>query len=71
MKSRLSVIIVTYNNEDTITGCLDAILGSDYENLDVIVVDNASKDSTRKKLSESKIPLSLFSWTETTASRAA
>lgn len=45
--SRVSVIILTFNNLDLTRACLDSILErSDYPNLEVIVVDNASSDDT-------------------------
>ncbi|MDH7514121.1 MAG: glycosyltransferase family 2 protein, partial [Clostridiales bacterium] len=42
----VSVIIVTFNSEEHIRGCLDSVLGQTYKNLEVMVVDNASKDRT-------------------------
>lgn len=47
MKSPLvSVIVTTKNNEETITACLRSIMGQSYENIELIVVDNASTDDT-------------------------
>ncbi|WP_424682119.1 glycosyltransferase [Frateuria sp. YIM B11624] len=44
---RVSVIVVTYNNLDLTKACLRSLeLYSDYCNLEVIVVDNASADDT-------------------------
>ncbi len=44
---RVSVIILTFNNLDLTRACLDSVLKrSDYPNLEVIVVDNASTDDT-------------------------
>jgi glycosyltransferase involved in cell wall biosynthesis len=48
----VSVIIVTYNNEEIIGGCLSSVLGNNYPNYEVIVVDNASKDGTLKAVEE-------------------
>jgi len=46
---KLSVIIVTWNSAADIEACIDSInFGSEFE---VIVVDNASSDATRDKLS--------------------
>ena len=42
----VSVIIVTYNSEEHIMGCLESVLNQTYQNIEVIVVDNASKDRT-------------------------
>ena len=41
----LSVIIVSYNTADLIGACLDSVLASEHINLEVFVVDNASKDT--------------------------
>jgi len=43
---KASVIVVTYNSEKYITECLDSILNSEYSDLEIIVVDNASIDNT-------------------------
>jgi GT2 family glycosyltransferase len=42
----VAIIIVTWNNQDEIRDCLDSIKRSSYENHKVIIIDNASKDST-------------------------
>ena len=46
---KISIIIVTYNSEKTITKLLDSILQSSYptEAIEVIVVDNNSQDKTK------------------------
>ncbi|MFC5437002.1 glycosyltransferase [Rhodanobacter umsongensis] len=50
---RVSVIVVTYNNLDLTKICLRSLeLYSDYTNLEVIVVDNASIDGTPTFLAE-------------------
>jgi glycosyltransferase involved in cell wall biosynthesis len=43
---RISVIIVSYNRADDLRMCLDSVFSSGYQNLQVIVVDNASKDGS-------------------------
>jgi GT2 family glycosyltransferase/glycosyltransferase involved in cell wall biosynthesis len=50
---KISVIVVTYNNLHLTRACLDSLThDSDYELLEVIVVDNASDDCTPDFLSE-------------------
>jgi cellulose synthase/poly-beta-1,6-N-acetylglucosamine synthase-like glycosyltransferase len=53
---KVSVIIPCYNEEKRISDCLDALFNSDYpkEKLEVIIVDDGSKDKTLKILSAYK-----------------
>ena len=46
MSQLVAITVVTFNSERYIEGCLKQALVQDYENLQVIVVDNASDDST-------------------------
>lgn len=43
----ITAIVVTYNSSKTIAACISALLEHGPENLEVIVVDNASSDGTR------------------------
>ena len=45
-KPLVSVIIPTYNSEKTIDACLRSVVEQTYPNIEVIVVDNYSKDKT-------------------------
>lgn len=49
MTKEISIIIVTYNSEDEILGCLDSIFQGDTPAI-VYVVDNASQDETKNIL---------------------
>lgn len=50
---RASVIVVTYNNLEYTQACLSSLeLYSDYTNMEVIVVDNASSDGSPSYLKE-------------------
>lgn len=42
----VSIVIPTYNRADLIAGTLTSALASDYQNIEVIVTDNASTDGT-------------------------
>jgi len=44
--SKISVIIPTYNSEKTIEKCLISVLSQTYPNLEVLIVDGGSRDST-------------------------
>ena len=44
----LSIIIPIYNREDTIGRCLDSILDQRPEDIEIICVDDGSKDRTRE-----------------------
>ena len=44
----ISVVVPAYNAETRIAGTLEAILAQDYPNLEVIVVNDASKDKTEQ-----------------------
>ena len=46
-KPTVSVLIAAHNEELSIVRCLDSVLNSSYRKLEVIVIDDASKDKTR------------------------
>jgi GT2 family glycosyltransferase len=49
----VSVVVLTYNNWRLTEACLDSVRKlSNYPNLEIIVVDNASTDETRERLRE-------------------
>jgi glycosyltransferase involved in cell wall biosynthesis len=43
----VSVIIPTYNSSRTLKKSLESIKNQTYENIEIIVVDNNSKDNTK------------------------
>jgi glycosyltransferase involved in cell wall biosynthesis len=47
MSELISIIIPTYQHADSLPDCLQRILGSTYENIEVIVVNDGSTDNTR------------------------
>ncbi len=55
----ISVVIVTYNSQDTIKSCLDSVLRDDTSK-EVIVADNNSKDDTSKILMSYKDRIIFF-----------
>ncbi len=47
----VSIVVLTYNNWEFTSACLFSLRSwSDYPNLEIIVVDNASSDQTRERL---------------------
>jgi glycosyltransferase involved in cell wall biosynthesis len=46
MEPLVSIIVPTFNEQPNIKRCLQSILAQDYKNIEVIVVDNFSKDKT-------------------------
>lgn len=50
----VSVVVSVYNGEDVIENTIDSILKQSYHNIEVIVVDDASTDSSREKISAYK-----------------
>lgn len=49
---KLSVIATFYNCEEYVRSCLDSILQQDYDNFEIIAVDDGSTDDTRTLLQE-------------------
>ena len=48
----VSIVIVTYNQADFIGGTIHSALEQNYDNLEVIVTDDASTDGTQEIISE-------------------
>ena len=46
MSPKVSVIIVNWNGSQFLRPCIESILGNDYENKEVIVIDNNSEDNS-------------------------
>ena len=45
---KVSVILPARNEEGFISKCLDSLIGQDYKNYEIIVIDDSSEDNTRK-----------------------
>lgn len=43
----VSIIVPTYNSSPTLTACLQSIADQTYDRIELIVVDNSSKDNTQ------------------------
>lgn len=49
---KVSVMIITYNQEDLIAETIQSVVDQDYPNLEVVVADDASTDGTAKVILE-------------------
>ena len=52
MSEKISIIIPAYNSESTIRRCVDSIRNQTYRNLEIIVVNDGSTDSTSEVVNE-------------------
>ena len=44
---KISVIIVNWNGKNVLSDCLRSVFDQDYENLEILVVDNGSQDGSQ------------------------
>jgi GT2 family glycosyltransferase len=58
---KISVVIVTRNRKEDVKRSIDAYLSQNYENKEVIVVDNQSTDGTREMM-EQEYPFVKYLW---------
>ena len=52
MKSLISVIIPVYNKENYIQNCLNSVLAQSYSNLEIVLINDGSKDNSGEILDE-------------------
>ena len=48
MDQLVSIIIPTYNNEDKIRRCLNSAANQSYKNIEIIIINDGSIDSTEQ-----------------------
>lgn len=56
MITQITIIIVTWNNEEIITDCIDSIYKFTKTNFNILVLDNRSSDNTILKIQEKNYP---------------
>ncbi len=44
---KVSAIVVNWNGEDVLSGCLASLLEQDYEDLEILAVGNGSEDGSQ------------------------
>ncbi len=59
MSPKVAVVVLCFNGVELTKGCLELIQKQDYSELEVILVDNGSKDGTIPIISE-KFPRALW-----------
>jgi GT2 family glycosyltransferase len=57
---RVTAVVLTWNNRQLIEGCLDSLRQVDWPNLEIVIVDNGSRDGTRAYVHAQKDVKSLF-----------
>lgn len=56
----VSVIVVNWNGQDVLPGCLASLAAQNYPNFEVILVDNGSTDDSIPLIKSAKLPLRLI-----------
>ena len=49
MENKISIIVPIYNAEKTINRCVDSLIGQTYKNIEIILVNDGSKDNSLLK----------------------
>lgn len=57
----ISIIIVTYNRCAELVRAIESVYAQDYHNIELIVIDNNSKDNTRETINR-KYPEVIYHW---------
>ncbi len=63
MTNKISVIVSCYNTEKYVEKCLNSLLNQTYQNIEIILIDDASQDNTLKilkKYTQNNLKIKLF-----------
>lgn len=52
MKNKVTMVIPVYNSEKFIVRCLDSVLNQTYKDVDILVINDGSKDDSQKIIDE-------------------
>ena len=52
MNKKVSVIVPVYNSEKTLLNCINSILNQTYKNVEIIIINDGSKDNSEKICNE-------------------
>ena len=54
MNKKISVIVAVYNTEKYLKRCIESLLSKSYKNMEIIIVEDCSKDNSRQVLESYK-----------------
>jgi len=60
VKRAIAIVICNWNKREDLLTCIDSIYHSDFQDFDVIVVDNASEDDSVDALRSSRFPVRII-----------
>lgn len=52
MEKQVACVVVTYNRKELLKECIEALKKQSYENLKILIIDNASTDGTKEKIND-------------------
>lgn len=52
LQNKVAVVVVTYNRKNLLKECIEALVHQEYQNREIIIVDNASTDGTAEMIKE-------------------
>ena len=50
MNEKISVIVAVYNTEKYLKKCIESLLSQSYKNMEIIIVEDCSKDNSKQVL---------------------
>ena len=57
---KISLITVSYNAENTISRCIESVIGQNFKNIEYIIIDGGSTDKTTQIIAQYKEYTSIF-----------